>query len=174
MLLTPFDAGQKALPEVREIMPIVRVEILLVDKKIHKRAVLARQVAIQVRLDLLRPMRIEDDIVLDKDDILLRVHPKIPLGGMEGLLPGEVIRDVGVSLRIKNEIAVQYGKAKIPEGAGRLKIGVGKMLRRDAIHHLWPGKAQDLSLYQLPLLHHRFIACVLIRAIGKIGAGVDG
>ena len=38
MLLTPFDAGQKALPEVREIMPIVRVEILLVDKKIHKRA----------------------------------------------------------------------------------------------------------------------------------------
>ena len=62
MLLTPFDAGQKALPEVREIMPIVRVEILLVDKKIHKRAVLARQVAIQVRLDLLRPMRIEDDI----------------------------------------------------------------------------------------------------------------
>ena len=50
-------------------------------------------------------MRIEDDIVLDKDDILLRVHPKIPLGGMEGLLPG----DLAVKL-LKEDVAVDGRK----------------------------------------------------------------
>ena len=80
MLLAPADARHNPFLVIGKIAAVVGIEVLFVDQKIYERAIGGRKACVQDGGDFVRLMRVEDDVVLDEDDVLLGVNPKITRG----------------------------------------------------------------------------------------------
>ena len=92
--------GKDPLPVVRLIMGIVLIEILLMDQQIMEAMVLLVGDPLHMFLYLIQRYFIDDDIILNKDDILAVVHPEVPGGGVGRLLPVQIIGNTGSMRRI--------------------------------------------------------------------------
>ena len=77
MLHAPPHTLKQALAVVGAVHLKMRIKILLMDQQVHKSAVLSLKKRVKIRRDLLRLMGIQNDIVLDEDDALACICPKI-------------------------------------------------------------------------------------------------
>ena len=155
-------------------MAIIGVKVLLVDEQIHKGVIGSLQNGVQALLDPLGAVRVEHDVVLDEDDVLLGVDPEISCSRMACLFGVQVVGYLRVALLVKDKVGIQCRKPEITEGTGAGQRRICPVLRGEAVGHLAARKACKLLGHQLPLVHHLLVAGVFIGTVGLIGKSVKG
>ena len=73
-------------------------------------------------INLIKLNLVYDNIVLDKNNILLIINPEITLCGMGRLLLIKIIRNIRVTVFIKLKISVDTLETKVPEGSCRPEV----------------------------------------------------